>query len=155
MFLAAWATEQETGPALHQAANRAARARREGRVVRSPETEMRVARELLLGVWTQILKEGLTVGEAMGWLTVYACAGTDARRAAVDALFDGWAAAAPVVGWRPVGALAPLAFVAGLSLAEARERAAAETWTAPGLLMMAGLRGFRLPPLHRLPTVGS
>lgn len=102
-------------------------------------------------VWTARLAETLVLDaelpaiEALAWVAVFAGYPAGGIEAARSFAADSWR---PLLDWRsavPVE-IAPLAWAAGLTPQEARDRQVAGTLTEAGLRTMAGLRGFRLSP---------
>lgn len=86
---------------------------------------------------------------ALRWLAAVVAAPDEGACRAVDFLLMPFTLAERQrrFGWLAVGPLGPLAWAAGVSLVEAAGRTLDETLNADRLRTLAGLRGWRFPPI--------
>jgi hypothetical protein len=123
-----------------------------GRLIGQPSETL--AARLIRWVQSCLAPEKCSRQETLDWLVLIALADSFEAARAVE---DAWGGSPTIPGAPGADVLAlrravpageaPLAFAAGLDADEAAARIAQGAWNPGTLRMMAGLRGYRLPPV--------
>ena len=109
------------------------------------------ARHALMDPWSSLriaLGGGRTTDDAaaMRWLTILASAPDLPSYYLLVRMLNGTADRTALRQWHALGPVGPLAYAAGLTPVEAAQRQHAGTLDAESMRMLAGLRGWLLPP---------